>query len=148
MVSRDVQNEAPKKSQWAWVWPAALAATIVFASSRSHVAGPEFQDSDKVVHFFVYGLLGSLVCRLGNGWRAVGWAVLAVSIFGATDEWHQSFVPGRSCEFADWVADTTGAALAASIYTAWPWYRRLMEFPLGRKRRIEKPAATATLSGP
>ena len=35
----------------------------------------------------------------------------AVSCFGATDEWHQLFVPGRSCELGDWVADSLGGGL-------------------------------------
>jgi VanZ family protein len=122
------------KSKYAWIWPAALAATIIFASSRSRVSTPDFEDSDKVVHFLVYGLLASLVCRLGVGWRAALWATLAVSVFGATDEWHQGFIPGRDSSVMDWMADTIGAALAVTVYTAWPWYRRLMEFPLDRMR--------------
>jgi len=43
-------------------------------------------------------------------------AVLIVSVFGVTGEWHQSFVPGRSGEVFDWLADTTGAALAVTLY--------------------------------
>jgi VanZ family protein len=34
------------------------------------------------------------------------------SLYGLSDEWHQSFVVGRESDFADWVADTSGAALA------------------------------------
>ncbi|MCQ5071798.1 VanZ family protein [Adlercreutzia sp. DFI.6.23] len=30
-----------------------------------------------------------------------------------TDEFHQSFVPGRMCDPADWLTDTRGAALGA-----------------------------------
>ncbi|MDB6095316.1 MAG: VanZ family protein [Verrucomicrobia bacterium] len=147
MVSRDVPSPISKFKP-AWIWPVALATTIFFASARSHVAGPAFQSSDKIVHFLVYGLLGSLVCRLGQGWRSVGWAVLIVSGFGATDEWHQYYTPGRSAEVADWVADTLGAALATSLYVGWPRYRRLLEFPLGRKRRVEIAAAAGTLPPP
>lgn len=114
-----------------------MAAVIVLASSRSHVAGPEFVSSDKIAHFFVYGLLATLLCRLGNGWRGAAWALLAVSAFGATDEWHQSFVPGRSSEVADWVADTVGAALAVSLYAGWGPYRQWLEWPLGHGRPDE-----------
>ena len=31
-----------------------------------------------------------------------------VAVFGATDEWHQAFVPGRACELSDWMADIGG----------------------------------------
>ncbi|MCX5731999.1 MAG: VanZ family protein, partial [Deltaproteobacteria bacterium] len=34
---------------------------------------------------------------------------------GATDEFHQSFVPGRNADVADWMADTLGAAAGAAI---------------------------------
>ena len=116
-------------------WPLAIAALIFLASSRSHVAAPHVSNIDKVAHFSVYGLLATLVCRLGRGWRAAGWALLAVSAFGVTDEWHQSFVPGRSTEFLDWVADTSGAALAVALYAGWAGYRRCLEWPLGRASR-------------
>ena len=98
---------------------------------------------DKVVHFFVYGLLATLAVRLGRGRRAAWLALLAVSFFGVTDEWHQSFVPGRSCEFGDWVADTTGAALAIALYTRWGWYRTQLEGSVLGKARIGTPPVAA-----
>ena len=113
-------------------WPVVVAVLIVFASSRSRVAGPEIVNIDKVAHFLVYGLLATLVCRLGRGWRSAAWALLAVSAFGGTDEWRQSFVPGRSSEVTDWIADTLGAALAVFLYVGWAPYRRWLESPLGR----------------
>jgi len=144
LVSRGVQHLSVK-SKWAWFWPVAWAATVFFESSQSKVPTPDFPHSDKYLHFLAYGLLASLVCRLGRGWHAALVAVLAASAYGATDEWHQLYTPGRSCELADWVADTAGAALAVGVYAGWPWYRRLMETPLGRKRRIEKLPVAATL---
>jgi VanZ family protein len=113
-----------------WLWPVAIAVLIFAASSRSTVAGPRIPYFDKVVHFSVYGLLGTLVCRQGRGWRGAVGAVLVVSAYGAADEWHQSFVPGRSSEVADWVADTAGAAVAAWMYTRWRWYRGWLERPM------------------
>jgi VanZ family protein len=119
-----------RSSRRGWLWPAAIALLIFAASSRSTVAGPRLPYFDKVVHFSVYGLLGTLVCRQGQGWRGALGAVVGVSAFGATDEWHQSFVPGRSSEVADWVADTAGAALAAVLYVRWRWYRDWLERPV------------------
>ena len=37
------------------------------------------------------------------------------SIYGVTDEFHQIFTPGRSCDPADWAVDTIAAALGALI---------------------------------
>ena len=124
-----------------------MAATIIVASSRSQMAAPQIVDFDKFAHFSVYGLLGSLVlrCRTGRHWAV--WAVLIVSAFGGTDELHQSFTPGRSMEWADWICDTTGAALAVSLYARWTWYRRLLECRLNRPRAENSvPSASAPAS--
>lgn len=119
------------RSKWAWLWPIAVAALVILASSRSRVAGPEITNIDKVAHFSVFGLIATLVCRMRSpAWR---WALTSLAIasaFGVTDEWHQSYVPGRSPDVGDWIADTSGAALAIALYTGWRWYRELLEFSL------------------
>jgi VanZ family protein len=122
---------------------------IFLASSRSYVPSPGITKvDDKFAHFAVYGVLGTLVCRLGRGWRAAVWAALVASAFGASDEWHQSFVPGRSTDIVDWLADTLGAAVAVALYTRWTWYRQLLEHPVWRRReRIEKSAGIANVGG-
>jgi VanZ family protein len=111
------------------------------ASSRSQVAAPDVPDIDKIAHFFVYGLLGTLLARVPQVvvWRGLGvyWAVALASFFGISDEFHQSFTPGRSVELADWVMDTSGAALAVFIYARWSAYRRFMECPLAPRSRVE-----------
>lgn len=119
-------------------WAVAVAALIILASSRSQVAGPRIEGIDKVTHFLVYGLLATLVCRRGRGWRAAAWSLVVVSAFGATDEWHQSFVPGRLAEVADWVADTLGALTAVTLYAGWAAYRRLLETPCRFTRPRQK----------
>lgn len=114
------------------MWALLVGGLIIAASSRSVVASPHVtQVDDKIAHFSVYGLLGTLACRaFGGGWRGAIGGLLAASAFGVSDEWHQSFVPGRSCDVMDWVADTSGAALAVLMYTGWGWYRRCLEFPI------------------
>ncbi|PAW65540.1 MAG: hypothetical protein B9S34_10790 [Opitutia bacterium Tous-C1TDCM] len=124
------------------VWPLAIAALIFVASSRSQVAGVDISMSDKVVHFCVYGLLATLVCRVGRGWRGAVLGLVVASVYGASDEWHQSTVPGRAAELADWVADTLGAATAVVLYTGWGAYRKLLETPL-RWRRARPAAGNA-----
>ncbi len=130
--------KSPSPSGWRWAYPLALAGMIVVASGQSHVAGPQGLSLDKVAHFTIFGLLATLVARC-PGVRRFRYAILAVSLFGITDEFRQSFTPGRSVEFADWVADTTGALTAVSLYVFWPRYRRLLETPL----RLRRPAATS-----
>ena len=116
--------DSGRASVRAAIWALAIAGLIFYASSRAHVASPGITKiDDKFAHFAVYGLLGTLVCRMGNGWRAAAWSFLIVAAYGASDEWHQSFVPGRSTEFEDWIADTVGAAVAIVFYTGWSSYR-------------------------
>lgn len=136
-------TSAQKTRCWVpWLWPAILAGVISLASGRSHLAGPEIVNIDKLAHFLVFGLLATLMARI-DGVRAwpglgLGWAVALASAYGLLDEYHQSFTPGRFVEVADWVADTLGAALAVALYARWPWYRNLLETRLGRrKRRVE-----------
>jgi len=44
-------------------------------------------------------------------------AIGLVALIGATDEWHQSFVPGRSGnDPGDWAADVAGAAVGVLIF--------------------------------
>jgi VanZ family protein len=130
----------------AWLWPVLVAAVIFFASSQSEVAAPGLPHIDKISHFSVYGLLATLVVRLRVGRRAALLSILIVSLYGITDEWHQSFTPGRSVEVADWLADTLGAALAVTLYRGWAAYRGWLEKPLWAKRRIENEAPAPTIS--
>ncbi|MXV85480.1 VanZ family protein [Candidatus Poribacteria bacterium] len=80
---------------------------------------PEFEwlTIDKLYHFVEYAILGALVARalvkakppiLPSRWV---WCIAAVFsiLYGASDEWHQTFVPGRFATLADWVADVLGS---------------------------------------
>ena len=102
------------------------AAALFVLSSRPDVPGPSFPFADKVGHLGLYGILGTALAwgavRSGSAgrWRWVGVGTL----YGVSDEWHQSFIPGRSAEFADVGADAVGVALGFWI-TTWmlEWLR-------------------------
>ncbi len=72
---------------------------------------------DKALHFTEYATLGALLAlafgvwdQPTNGWR-VALAILCGALYGASDELHQSFVPGRDAEVGDAVADALGTSL-------------------------------------
>lgn len=78
---------------------------------------------DKLLHFSEYSGLALLFVRAlrGEGLGLAGAAVLAivlVSAYGATDEFHQSLVPLRDPDVRDWIADTLGGSLGAAAYVA------------------------------
>jgi len=146
-TAQHVPSPAPASQQPAghWLWALAVAATVFIASGQTHVAGPDVVNFDKVVHALVFGLIATLVGRSFRRRRSVWMAILLTSAYGMADEIRQSFTPGRSVEFADWVADTTGACLAVTLYQLWGWYRRLLETPLfSRTPRVEKPSASVS----
>ena len=135
-------------------WPVALALGIVFCSSQPVWEPNVVPNNDKIIHFFVFGLLATLVARITmvRRTRPIGIyaAILIVSAFGATDEFHQYFTPGRSSDFFDWVADTAGAAVATVVYAKWRWYRALLEtgvWTLIAKRRVEIDARACVIAG-
>ena len=71
----------------------------------------------RIAHLIAFGLLGLLARWAFDGLpRASVLAVILVSVFGATDEWHQSFTPGRRAAIDDWVVDTASAALAVYVW--------------------------------
>lgn len=43
--------------------------------------------------------------------------VLLCFLYSLTDEYHQSFVPGRTSLFTDCLIDTTGSIIACMIYS-------------------------------
>ena len=53
-------------------------------------------------------------------------AVVAASLYGASDEWHQAFVPLRSSDIHDWIGDTIGAAVGAAVCSAITRWQRLV----------------------
>jgi len=78
--------------------------------------------SDKVLHAVEYAVLGALCYRAlrGSGndaWRqqAIPAAILLASLYGASDEVHQAFVPFRDANWLDWVADTVGAVIGVTV---------------------------------
>ncbi|MBD0319601.1 MAG: VanZ family protein [Gemmatimonadetes bacterium] len=74
-------------------------------------------------HFGAYSVFGA---ALAYGGAATGVGalplVIAGSLYGVSDEVHQSFVPGRSPDPLDWVADTLG--VIAGVLAFFRFHRR------------------------
>lgn len=72
----------------------------------------------KLAHFSLYALLGALIFialsnyKLKLKWL---WAVLASLLYAISDEFHQTFVLGRSGELRDVGIDTLGAACGIAV---------------------------------
>ena len=117
--------------------PALLwAGVIYYASSIPGARLPRIVIAlnDKVLHtgtFFVLGLflaraLTPRSSKSGENSRIFAFrlivATILVALYGALDEMHQAFVPGRTVDIKDAAADAIGGILAALL--AWFWHRR------------------------
>lgn len=76
---------------------------------------------DKIQHFIAFFCLSSCIqlYLLSLEKRLKYIIILTIilgSLYGASDEFHQSFIDGRSVEVLDWVADTIGSIASLSIY--------------------------------
>ena len=93
---------------------------------------PEFEwlTIDKLYHFIEYAILGGLLAiAFVKAKPAVVpskliWLVAATLsiLYGASDEWHQTFVPGRFATLADWVADVLGSI--AGVLAVYLYYKK------------------------
>jgi VanZ family protein len=104
-----------------FVLPPVLWASVIFYfSSLPTVTASEFYLWDfllkKTAHFVEYGILAILIYRALTNYeikkdRAKWLSILIAFLYAITDEYHQSFVPGRGPSVRDVVIDTIGAVI-------------------------------------
>lgn len=111
----------PVRSLLAWA-PAVAWAGVIFALSSQPVLPSPPGMSDKLAHAITYAILGA-ACLFGlvaADWRRIAprtsvLAVIVAVLYGVSDEFHQAFVPGRTPDVFDVVADGAGAILAVGL---------------------------------
>ena len=84
---------------------------------------PSIPFVDKVLHFAAYGIMGILFYRAYQTLRIKNniqmlmlLSMVSASLYGISDEIHQSFVPFREAEVADAIADIIGAVSGVLLY--------------------------------
>jgi len=118
-------TERPRTS---WLLVAGWVATAFFLSSLSGEQTPKtdffIPNLDKLVHFLLYcGGAIALARALNVTFSSMRRVVIVVvcigllALYGLSDEYHQTFVPGRSgADIGDWLADVAGAIVGAVSY--------------------------------
>lgn len=107
--------------QWG---PALLWMGLIFLlSSRTPGQLPNFGPFDlfvkKGAHAAGYAVLAMLLWRaLKSSRRPFWWALLGAAVYAFSDEWHQTFVPGRRGSLVDVLIDSLGA-LAGLLLLRW-----------------------------
>jgi VanZ family protein len=119
----------PRSTPWPLrlaLWtPAVLVAAAIFYLSSQSVLPAAVHAPDLLAHAVVYTVLGLVSLRAFHGglhplrWRPTLAALAFTIAYGASDELHQSFVPGRTPSVLDLGADAVGALVAMGLVAAW-----------------------------
>ncbi|MDP2874059.1 MAG: tRNA (adenosine(37)-N6)-threonylcarbamoyltransferase complex ATPase subunit type 1 TsaE [bacterium] len=99
-------------------WPLVVWCGLIFLGSSlpsARVSADGLVDflAHKIIHLIEYGVLGLLARRAFGSWPK---ALVFCFIYGASDEFHQLFVPGRQGKVRDVVVDAIGAAIGIGLY--------------------------------
>jgi VanZ family protein len=103
----------------------AYAMLIYFLSSLSTFPEeiPSFFGFDKITHFLEYYFFGCLLYRWFSSMKryrkrrsTLLMTIVIGTIYALSDEWHQSFVPGRDASFWDALFDAAGIGTGAATY--------------------------------
>jgi VanZ family protein len=108
-----------------WAPVLVYAVGIFLASTVHQPPGLPVGFTDKEAHGLLYAGFAVVALRALAGGRLAGvtfrtalLAVVVAAAYGATDEFHQSFVAGRTADVADWGADASGALLGCGLVYA------------------------------
>lgn len=101
-----------------WVPALLWAAAVFWLSSRSRlIEMPYVFGWDKLQHCVAYAAGGAAFAHAVGGRGRGPWTAVALGVlYGASDEIHQFFVPGRSSDVRDWLADALGVLAGVFIY--------------------------------
>ena len=123
-------------SKYLRMLPALAYLTTIWVLSSSTIrffSAAQMRLIDKQLHFWGYGFLAltlsyAVYSSFAKRRPFVSWllVMLFVTAWAALDEYHQSFVPGRQIDFADWKADVGGATLSASVYFIITWFKSVI----------------------
>jgi len=122
MPFMDQQKTRNDNPFYRWV-PALLMMSLIFTvSSFPSTSIPNYGSFDFLVkksgHLLAYTTLALTYCHglRTDGMRRAGLAWLLAVLFAISDEFHQSFVPGRTPWVVDILIDSSGALLGVLIW--------------------------------
>ena len=108
---------------WTPVFAWALVILCLSSIPGKNIPRVNIPQIDKLVHFSEYLILGLLTARALLGTvanislaKTVILSIIIISLYAAFDEWHQNFIPDRTCDIFDFSADFIGLSTGAILY--------------------------------
>lgn len=106
--------------RWTLAWAVFIEGLILWPSPPDVPSPFTLVGIDKLVHAALFAVQGALAAwalrRDGRPW----WPALAgVVLFAAFTELEQHFIPTRSMELADFVADAIGTVIGLVAFALW-----------------------------
>lgn len=135
VVGRGKRASGLLRLAWQWL-PLIIWLVLIFlVSDRPKAEIPDYGAWDLLVkkssHFVAYAIVALLARRaFGSSPLATPLALLLTFLYAVSDEYHQTFVPGRHGNWIDVLIDTAGGL--AALTAAW-WLRRR---PQGSPRHL------------
>ncbi len=106
-----------------WLPVILWCGVIFFLSSQPHLPGPEDKTWDflfkKLGHISAYGILFGLTFKATKSAKN---SLVFCILYAMSDEYHQSFVPGRTPMLRDVGIDIIGMSLAAFGAKRYDWF--------------------------
>ena len=120
----------PLRSLARWAAVLGWMALVFFLSAQPDLPHPEAGWADRLFssgsHALEYGVLAVLLALALEGRRrSLLVAFLLAVLYAFSDEFHQTFVPGRVADPWDLVFDAAGALVALALWAAWRRLRSL-----------------------
>jgi VanZ family protein len=121
-----VDDRARRRAVWAAVaWGIFLLTLTSWPSPPDVPVVSHIPNFDKLVHTLLYGVEGFLLCRAiawppvsRSAWLRALAVAGAIAVWATLDELHQFWIPGRSMEGLDALADITGG-FSGALTSAW-----------------------------
>jgi VanZ family protein len=120
-------THSTSRSRWyRTLLPACVWALTIFVASSipsRDLPAEDIFEYDKLIHMAIYFIFAGLLYRAlrfegtspAMRSRAAVVTIAIIALYGMTDEYHQHFVPGRSMDVYDWVADVAGGLLCVVV---------------------------------
>ncbi|MGC1687939.1 MAG: VanZ family protein [Candidatus Acidiferrales bacterium] len=117
-----------------WLFPSLTPDAIGFIHHLIRKCG-------HLTEYFIFGWLVLRAIRAGRPGMRLAWALAAIGIvaaYASSDEYHQSFVPGRGASIYDVMLDTTGGAISQIAAALFALRRRHSEHRNSNEQIEEK----------